>query len=149
MDIALRRRFPFEGIYPDSEVIKKELMKLREKYEDDEEADIFVESDIEKLQKAFDKLNKRIEVLLDRNHMIGHSYFLDTISNQQLYSGWYGKIIPLLNEYFYNDWERLKILLGEYNQTEKKGFIMNLINDYKDIFDDDREIDYPHKIFEY
>ena len=146
MDVALRRRFHFEGIYPDSKIITNELTILKEKYEGD---DIFTEDAIEKIQKAFDKLNKRIEVLLDRDHMIGHSYFLKTITSQALYSVWYGKIIPLLNEYFYNDWEKLKIILGEYNETEKTGFIQDLKTDYKDIFKDDREIDYPHKIVEY
>ncbi len=146
MDIALRRRFHFEGIYPDSKIITNELTILKEKYEGD---DIFTEDAIEKIQKAFDKLNKRIEVLLDRDHMIGHSYFLKTLTSQALYSVWYGKIIPLLNEYFYNDWEKLKIILGEYNETEKAGFIQDLKTDYKDIFKDDRDIDYPHRIVEY
>lgn len=146
MDIALRRRFHFEGVYPDSNIIVNELTNLIKTQEGD---DIFTDDDIEKIQKAFDKLNKRIEVLLDRDHMIGHSYFLKATTNQALYTIWYGKIIPLLNEYFYNDWEKLKIILGEYNQTEKTGFIKNLRKEYKDIFKDDREIDYPHSIIEY
>ncbi len=146
LDIALRRRFHFEGIYPDSNIIANELTTLKDEHEGD---DIFTEDDIEKIQKAFDKLNKRIEVLLDRDHMIGHSYFLKTITSQAFYSVWYGKIIPLLNEYFYNDWEKLKILLGEYNEIEKTGFIQDLKTEYKDIFKEGGEIDYPHKIIEY
>jgi 5-methylcytosine-specific restriction protein B len=146
MDIALRRRFHFEGIYPDSNIIVNELTNL---IENQESEDIFNSDQIEKIQKAFDKLNKRIEVLLDRDHMIGHSYFLKATTNQALYTIWYGKIIPLLNEYFYNDWEKLRIILGEYDETEKKGFVKDLSREYKDIFKDDREIDYPHTLIEY
>ncbi len=149
LDIALRRRFHFEGIYPDSEIIINELNKTIEKEKENDYSEIFDKEDIEKIQKIFDKLNKRIEVLLDRDHLIGHSYFLDVISNQGLYFVWYGKILPLLSEYFYNDWERLKILLGAYNETQKRGFVKDQRKDYENIFDNIKEIDFPCKIVDY
>lgn len=149
MDIALRRRFHFEGLYPDSEIIKNELTKSIDSLQENENIEFFDVSDIEKLQKIFDILNKRIEVLLDRDHMIGHSYFLNVLSNKDLFSLWYGKILPLLNEYFYNDWERLKMLLGEYNESENKGFIQDLSDLYKGIFEEERQLDFPYKFADY
>jgi 5-methylcytosine-specific restriction protein B len=48
--------------------------------------------------------------LLDRDHQIGHSYFLN--NSDSLENIWYDNIMPLLNEYFYGDWEKLQNILG-------------------------------------
>lgn len=71
MDIALRRRFTFEEIMPDSRIIKSVLLERN------------IENNLVNIiVSVFEKLNKRIEILLDRNHQIGHSYFLGLIGKK-------------------------------------------------------------------
>ena len=79
-------------------------------------------------------LNRRIEVLLDRDHQIGHSYFLKIRNEKDIVSVWNYEIIPLLKEYFYNDWDKLELLLGSDNN--ESGFVYNRSDDesYKNIF---------------
>jgi 5-methylcytosine-specific restriction protein B len=70
------------------------------------------------------QINNRIEYLYDRDHTIGHAYFMDlkeegknnlsTLSNI-----FKNKIIPLLQEYFYDDWEKIRLVLGD-NQKENE-----------------------------
>lgn len=95
IDIALRRRFKFKEIMPNSNLVADFNCNFKECYEN---------------------LNKRISVLLDRDHQIGHSYFIEEKykdSNvSELETIWFDSIIPLLNEYFYSDWEKLQALLG-------------------------------------
>ena len=66
------------------------------------------------LNRLLTKLNGRITALLDRDHQIGHSYFLGVSEDDLdgLRFIWYHRVIPLLQEYFYNDGERLKVVLG-------------------------------------
>lgn len=66
-------------------------------------------------------LNERIAALLDRDHQIGHSYFLSLRADadaEDLRFVWYHRVVPLLQEYFYNDGERLRAVLG--NEFVKK-----------------------------
>jgi len=61
-------------------------------------------------------LNERIAALLDRDHQIGHSYFFglpDDADAEGLRFVWYHRVVPLLQEYFYNDGERLRAVLGD------------------------------------
>ena len=113
IDTALRRRFIFKEIMPNVDLIP----------------DIKV-FNIE-LRKIFKTLNERISVLLDRDHQIGHSYFIN-LKNSSDYNFefkqiWYNCIMPLLNEYFYGDWEKLCALLGDF-QPENKSFIKKINN---------------------
>lgn len=93
LDIALRRRFTFLEMMPQpallSEVAGVDLSNL------------------------LTKINQRIGLLLDRDHQIGHSYLLGLKTVEDLHFAWYHRIIPLLQEYFYNDGERLKAVIGE------------------------------------
>ena len=57
-------------------------------------------------------LNNRIEILYDRDHQLGHSYFMKVGSLKALRATFRDKIIPLLQEYFYEDWEKLCAVLG-------------------------------------
>ena len=61
------------------------------------------------------KLNKKIKLLLDRDHQIGHSYFINTkyenADAETLKQIWFQEILPLLNEYFYCDWEKLRRII--------------------------------------
>lgn len=94
IDIALRRRFKFVEKMPRPELV----------------ADFGCG-----FQSVFEKLNTKIKILLDRDHQIGHSYFINTkYANADisiLKEIWFSEIIPLLNEYFYCDWEKLKLVI--------------------------------------
>lgn len=96
IDIALRRRFKFKELMPKSNMVSDFKCKFKD---------------------CFELLNKRISVLLDRDHQIGHSYFInDKHQNDginELKNIWFDSILPLLNEYFYGDWEKLQALLGQ------------------------------------
>lgn len=59
------------------------------------------------------KINERVEVILDRDHTIGHSYFLKVKTLEDLKSTFKNNIIPLLQEYFYGDYEKIGMILGE------------------------------------
>ncbi len=93
LDIALRRRFTFIEIMPDEERLEP-----------------VANIDLASLLRA---INERIIALLDRDHQIGHSYFMGLSTIDDLEYAWYHKVIPLLQEYFYNDGERLRAVLGE------------------------------------
>jgi DNA polymerase III delta prime subunit len=96
IDIALRRRFDFEEVISDSKIIKDSVGEV---------------NGIE-ISAILEIINKRIEFLYDRDHMIGHSYFLDVKSLEDLRDVFLRKLIPLLQEYFYGDWEKLCLVLG-------------------------------------
>ena len=107
LDTALRRRFSFVEKPPEPKIIKK-YGKLKDKngilkinnYEID-------------LVKLLETINSRIEILLDRDHLIGHSYFLEVDSEESLIEAFRKQIIPLLQEYFYGDYGKISLVLGE------------------------------------
>ena len=94
LDIALRRRFTFVEQMPNPSLL-----------ETVEGLDLGV---------LLDQLNRRITVLLGRDYQIGHSYLMGIDGLEALHFAWYRKIIPLLQEYFYNDWERLQAVIGSH-----------------------------------
>lgn len=99
IDTALRRRFSFEEVPP--------------KYDLDElEYEFAGVKGFEILQT----LNKRIEKLLDKDHEIGHSYFMKKNGNNVkdlLLTSFYKNIIPLLQEYFFGDFGKIGLVLGQ------------------------------------
>jgi len=104
MDTALRRRFHFEEMMPDLKVVEK-LNNI----------------DSINIKTLLETINKRIEYLYDRDHQIGHAYFMslkDIADKEQkeieLDNIFRNKIIPLLQEYFYDDWEKIQIVLGDH-----------------------------------
>lgn len=99
IDTALRRRFTFVEIEPDSNVLT--------------EFDNPIINDKVDLTKLMDKLNYRIVEKYDRDHRIGHSYFMGIESLTNLYQTWYYKLLPLLSEYFYNDVDSLISIVGK------------------------------------
>ena len=118
IDIALRRRFKFV-----------EMMPRPEKLVDENNQPQMVE-DID-LQSILKTINERISYLLDRDHQIGHSYFMhwDNYDMATLKDVWFDEIMPLLNEYFYSDWDKLQAILGGKNDNDKddkKFFIIKL-----------------------
>lgn len=91
LDSALRRRFTFKEMMPKSELVPEE----------------------NNVRNIFEIINQRIEVLKDREHQIGHSYFMGVENEDDLKDVFYDKIIPLLQEYFYGDYEKIQLVLGE------------------------------------
>lgn len=125
LDVALRRRFEFEEMMPDVGVIKKVLgEKANDGFSDltSEQADLICE--------VFERMNARIRALLDRDHQLGHGYFLDATSMDRLHEVFYRRVLPLLQEYFYNDRERLERMLGAYKQAEGMGFVERSKEEY-------------------
>lgn len=98
IDTALRRRFTFVEIEPDSSVLAK--------------FDNPIINDHVDLVKLMNSLNGKIIEKYDRDHRIGHAYFMGIDSLNSLYQTWYYKILPLLSEYFYNDVTALTDIVG-------------------------------------
>ena len=99
LDTALRRRFEFEEVMPNSNVLR-ELVG---------EEGVVAGVDVAAL---LDRLNERVELLYDRDHQIGHAYLIEVTSLEDLRRVFVKKVIPLLQEYFYGDWEKLCHVLG-------------------------------------
>jgi len=97
-----------------------------------------------KISYLLKKINERITYLLDEDHQIGHSYFININSKNTeeerinaLRFVFKNKIIPLLKEYFYNDYQKIGLVLGE-------DFITKINNPFKsgssELYNDDREV---------
>jgi AAA domain (dynein-related subfamily) len=135
MDTALRRRFRFEEMMPASKVIKKYVG----------ENGIVDGVDIAALMET---INNRIEILYDRDHQIGHSYFLGIDSLDALRETFRDNIIPLLQEYFYDDWGKICQVLGCSHEDSDGGsnhkypiILRNKVNgnmETSDYYDDDK-----------
>lgn len=107
MDVALRRRFTFEELMPDAGIIR-EVLRERVPHQ----AFIALVADL------FDTLNDRIRFLYDRDHQLGHSYFLEVTDADALRLVFLDRILPLLQEYFYGAWDKICIVLGcPYNES--------------------------------
>ena len=138
MDTALRRRFKFEEMLPDYHLLE----------------DIFVEDKGVKVNigAMLKVINERIEYLYDREHTIGHAVFLEKMENDKididinkLENIFKKNIIPLLQEYFYEDYEKIRIVLGDNAKDEDEQFIL-AVSIPKDIFEGDiGDIDIPEK----
>jgi 5-methylcytosine-specific restriction protein B len=79
-----------------------------------------------------EKINQRAEYLYDRDHTIGHAYFMTLQENQtisELENIFRNKIIPLLQEYFYDDWGKISMVLGD-NQKEEEYQFIKIKKDY-------------------
>jgi 5-methylcytosine-specific restriction protein B len=118
LDTALRRRFTFVELEPNPEIIRDISSEL-------------VEDEIN-LVNLLTALNEKIVSLYDRDHRIGHSYFLDINSLTQLRNVWDYKIIPLLMDYFYNDLKSVSVIIGSEFIDSKNGEMKKLSNaDFK------------------
>jgi MoxR-like ATPase len=96
LDLALRRRFTFLELKPEPSLLR-------------------TVAGVD-LKALLTRMNERIAALLDRDHEIGHSYFMardEDAGVDALRFAWYHRVVPLLQEYFYNDGERLHAILGD------------------------------------
>ena len=101
MDVALRRRFTFEEMMPDAGALN----------------DALAEANIEETLRTlvvgvFTKLNERLRYLYDREHQIGHAYFFGVRSLSDFRGVFADRILPLLQEYFYGQWDKVALALG-------------------------------------
>ncbi|EPE3793586.1 McrB family protein [Campylobacter lari] len=114
LDTALRRRFEFVEMMPDAEELEKS------KYKD------------VNLKKLLEAINTRIEYLLDREKTIGHAFFIGVENLNNLKNVFQNKIIPLLQEYFYDDYALIKVVLNDNGMLEKQDtnndYLKNITN---------------------
>ena len=125
LDTALRRRFEFREMMPDPELLP----------------DASTNIDGVNCRDLLEAMNERIRVLLDREHQIGHTYFLDVEDIESLKKVFQNKIIPLLQEYFYDNWEKINLVLNQ------NGFIVDKSIDSA-LFKKSDLIDEQRKIYE-
>ncbi|HIE45497.1 MAG TPA: hypothetical protein EYP87_04870 [Flavobacteriaceae bacterium] len=83
-----------------------------------------------KLNEVLKTINQRIEVLIDRDHTIGHSYFIGIDSIEKLKSTFKDNIIPLLQEYFYGDYGKIGLVLGD-GFVQKKERNHNILSKFR------------------
>ena len=95
LDTALRRRFDFEELAPNPELLAEEKKA----------------SGVD-LVSALEAMNARLEWLLGRDHLIGHAWFMNLDSKEKLDRIMRHKIIPMLAEYFHDDWGKVRTVLG-------------------------------------
>ena len=94
LDAALRRRFDFDEIMPDWNLLPENVAGVN-------------------LQKMLRVMNQRIQFLVDREHQIGHAWLMNVTDMQSLRSAFRRKIIPLLQEYFYDDYSKIRKVLND------------------------------------
>lgn len=94
IDTALRRRFEFKELMPDPSILNP----------------IDVRGEFINVSLMLETINRRIEALFDREHMIGHAYFINSGSLGDIFKR---KIIPLLVEYFFEDWSKVRAVLAD------------------------------------
>ena len=93
LDTALRRRFAFVEMMPKYEDISKDVEGI----------------DCEAMLRM---MNRRITALLDRERQIGHTYLLGVDTVEELSDAFRNRIFSLLQEYFFDDWSKIRAVLG-------------------------------------
>ena len=105
LDAALRRRFEFVEMMPDPDILKgRRIMEVD-------------------LSKLLATINNRIELLYDREHMLGHAYFIPVKTIDDLAQCMINKIIPQLQDYFFDDYEKMCWVLGKAADPRQCKFI--------------------------
>ena len=145
MDTALRRRFHFIEMIPNTKILKDVTIK-------DGSGEKVVN-----VMSMLDTINKRIEYLYDREHTIGHGFFTSLIKKENqnmdnLRDIFKNKIIPLLQEYFYDDYKKIQLVLGDNDKSidKKYMFIKEISNEKESLFkgSDDIGFDIPQVRYE-
>ena len=123
LDTALRRRFHFEELMPDESALNADFI------------------DGINLKALMQNINQRIAYLFDRDHTIGHAYFTGIKSFRDLEDRLRFKVIPLLQEYFFDDWSKIRLILKDGPKKEADKHIVRQSEvDSAQLFDDDPEM---------
>lgn len=122
LDSALRRRFRFEELLPDYDKIENT-----------------------KAKSILEKINARIRGLLDKDHQIGHSYFIEAKSDLDIFNALKDCVIPLLEEYFYNDAQKIRQILNETSESENNFYVkdsdaMSELDNMQNDYDNEKEL---------
>ncbi|HEL5322388.1 TPA: AAA family ATPase [Stenotrophomonas maltophilia] len=104
MDVALRRRFRFIEMPPQPELLDWDVDGIR-------------------VGELLSTLNNRIEVLLGRDHLIGHAYLMGAKDLPGLAEAFRLRILPLLQEYFFEDWRRIAWVLNDDAKPQGERFL--------------------------
>ena len=122
LDTALRRRFDFEPLLPDTRAEKVSGEKNSAPL-----AGLVVTTNVGLIdvRLMLERINERIEALYDRDHCIGHAYLtgLARVTDgpqrfDALASTFRQRIVPLLEEYFFEDWRKIRLVLGDNQKTD-------------------------------
>lgn len=137
MDTALRRRFDFIEMMPDYDALK------------DSKGEAYSIAGIN-LVKLLETINNRIAALYDREHMLGHAFLIPVVTaikaekQQQalteLAKCFQTKIIPLLAEYFFEDWGKIRLVLADNQKDIEKQLIREAKVDFSNLFGDTTKI---------
>lgn len=121
LDTALRRRFEFVEMTPKPNVLSDNCEGVN-------------------LQKLLEAINTRIEYLLDREKTIGHAFFIGINNLEKLKNVFQNKIIPLLQEYFYDDYALINMVLNKNGMLEKQNTNNDYLKNMKDFIESDKVV---------
>ena len=119
MDVALRRRFVFKAMPPRADLLEG------------------VEVDGIAVENLLSVINQRIEALLDRDHCLGHAYFMplrQAPTLAKLAEIFSNQVLPLLQEYFFDDWQRIQWVLNDHRKPQVFQFVTARGVDVDDMF---------------
>ncbi len=119
LDTALRRRFSFVEMMPDSSVLEG------------------IQVEGVSIPQLLTALNRRIEVLFDREHTLGHAFFTPLRQSptlQTLGDIFQDRIVPLLQEYFYDDYDKVRLILGDKKRPTEQQFFQEVPVDPQALF---------------
>ena len=108
LDTALRRRFSFVEMMPETEVLNDNVDGID-------------------LKRLLGTINRRITFLLDREHQIGHSYFIGIRDIGDLAKVFKNDVIPLLQEYFFDNYENIRLVIGDFVRENKTDYTMQTL----------------------
>lgn len=135
LDTALRRRFDFVPLIPDTRSEKDPT--------DPESAPlaglvVTLDSGLIDVRKMLHRINQRVEALYDRDHCIGHAYFTaltqvpdGDVRFASLEQVFRNRIVPLLEEYFFEDWQKIRLVLGDNQKKDKQTHFIRESQDHE------------------
>ena len=122
LDTALRRRFVFDELMPDVNTLPEATV------------------DGVDLRTLLATLNRRIAYLFDRDHTLGHGYFINIKTFADLEHCLLHKVIPLLQEYFFEDWSKIRLVLGDEQKKLQDPIVRKNEVNVLELFGSDAEV---------